>query len=586
MLQKPKVETVEEFPGMRPHYPELPPADSSSSLLDVRAQPSLSSPLQQSKFESPLHVLWRHKWLAVLIAAMILTTIITYVSTLQNIYKAEATVLVERSQFDGVEAEARSRLAVLTERILSYDRLAELIERFQLYPDLRGLAPLEDIVARMRNEIHLQQQESTQRRGKRSVTAFSLSYQGKDPSKIADVTNILTSFYIEENVKDREKKADGRTQFLQKQLDKLLKKLEAQEQAISVFKEAHIGELPEQLSAIIATLERLNDQLRLNSGKLAQANERRTTIIQQMRDSNQNKPEAPVVLDSVQLRLQELYQQLQKLLIDYSEKYPDVIQVRAEIANLERQQLGKPADDANDANPLPSPLPQVDSLKLQLSEVTAEIKALTTEERYLKQSIAHYQARVEAVPRVEQRLQKLQRNYDTTEERYLSLQQQYEEAKMVRTIEQHEQGERFEVLVPATPPKAPIAPKRRQFYLAGLAMSLALGAGVVFLRDKMDSSFHVVEDLRAFSPVPVLVSLPRIDTSVDLRRQRLRFCMKAAAALVLLYGLSVATYAFATGSIPPQLQALWLSLQAYSRQIFFGFGQLFFGSYSGLQMNR
>ncbi|ETX09176.1 Wzz/FepE/Etk N-terminal domain-containing protein [Candidatus Entotheonella palauensis] len=563
---------------MQPRFPELPPpADGSPSrLLDVSAQPAVSPPMRRSKFESPFHVLWRRKWLALFVAAALLTAIVTYVSTLQNVYKAEATVLVERSQFDGVEGEARGRLAVLTQRILSYDRLAELIERFQLYPDLRGLVPLEDIVARMRGEIQLQQQENTQRRGKRSVTAFSLSYQGQNPIKIADVTNTLTDFYIEENVKVREKKADGRTQFLQTQLDKMRSQLEAQEQAISIFKEEHIGELPEQLSAILATLERLNDQLRLNSGKLAQANERRTTLMQQITDSNKAQLDAPVVLDSVQLRLQELYQRLQQLLIDYSSKYPDVIQVRAEIAALERQQAGKLTDGEDDAGTLPVPQPQVDGLKLQLSEVNAEIKALTTEERNLQVSVNHYRRRVAAVPRVERQLQKLQRDYDTKEARYLSLQQQYEEAKMVHTIERHEQGERFEVLVPATPPKAPIAPKRRQFYLAGLVMSFALGAGIVFLRDKMDSSFHVVEDLRAFSPVPVLVSLPRIDTPIDLRRKRWRFCVNMVAALIFLYVLFVSAYTLATGELPLHLQALPFLFRTYLGQT--DFGRIFFGS--------
>ncbi|PON18630.1 hypothetical protein C2W62_06895 [Candidatus Entotheonella serta] len=547
---------------MQPHLPELPPPSaSSSSLLDVRPQPLMGAPMRQTKFESPFHVIWRGKWLALFVAAALLTAIVTYVSTLQNVYKAEATVLVERSQFNGVEGDARNRLVVLTQRILSYDRLAELIERFALYPDLRDLVPLEDIVARMRGEIHLRPQETIQRRGKRSVTAFSLSYQGKDPIKIAGVTNTITDFYIEENVKDREKQAYGRTQFLQVQLEKLLEQLETQEQAISAFKEQHIGELPEQQGAILATVERLNDQLRLNSGKLAQANERRATLTQQLEDSSKEKPEAPVVLTSTQLRLQELYQRLQQLLIDYSEKYPDVIQVRAAIATLERQQMGLPAAGDAGANKVPTQPPQVDSVKLQLNEVNAAIKALTTEEQNLQLSIDHYRSRVEAVPRVERQLQRLQRNYDATEERYLSLQQQYDEAKMVQTIERSEKGERFEVLVPATPPKAPIAPKRRQFYLAGLAMSLALGAGIVFLRDKTDSSFHVVEDLRAFSPVPVLVSLPHIETQADVWRQRRRFCVNAVAALVFLYVLSVSTYTFATGNLPPQLHDIQLSLQ-------------------------
>jgi len=545
-------------------FPELPQtADSSPSLLEVRAQPSMSPPERQSKFESPLHALWRRKWLALFIAAALLTTIVTYVSTLQNIYIAEATVLVERPLIEnGVEGDTQRRLTVLTQQILSYDHLAELIERFQLYPDMRGLVPLEDIVSRMRADVQLQQQESSQRH-QRSVTAFSLSYQGTDPVKIANITNTLTDFYKKANVKSRTKEAGERTQVLQDRLEKNRQQLEAQEQAISIFKEEHIGELPEQLSANLATLERLNDQLRINSGKLAQAKERRTSLIQQQTDSTLIMRDAPVALDKAEIERQELQQRLNNLLGTYTKKHPDVIRVVAQIADLERRQTGQTVASQEGAKQISSPLPQMANLKLQLNEIKAEIKALETEERNLQLSINHYQARVEIAPRIERQLQKLIRTYGITEERYLGIQKDYEKAKMVRAIEQQEHGERFDVLVPATPPKVPIAPKRRQFYLAGLAMSLALGVGVVFLRDKMDSSFHVVEDLRAFSPVPILVSLPRIETQVDLRRKRWRFCLGTAAALIFLYVLSISTYTFATGGLPPQLHTLQLSWQTF-----------------------
>jgi len=73
----------------------------------------------------------------------------------------------------------------------------------------------------------------------------------------------------------------------------------------------------------------------------------------------------------------------------------------------------------------------------------------------------------------------------------------------------------------------------------------------------------VVEELRAFSPVPVLVSLPRIETQADLRRKRWRFCVSTAAALIFLCVLSVSTYTVATGSLPPQWRDLQLSWQTF-----------------------
>ena len=92
---------------------------------------------------------------------------------------------------------------------------------------------------------------------------------------MALVTNTLASFYIEENLKARERQASGTTEFLKAQIAETKKRLDEQERRVSEFKRRYLGELPQQMQANLATLEVLNTQLRLNSDNQVRAAERR-----------------------------------------------------------------------------------------------------------------------------------------------------------------------------------------------------------------------------------------------------------------------------------------------------------------------
>jgi heme/copper-type cytochrome/quinol oxidase subunit 4 len=115
-------------------------------------------------------------------------------------------------------------------------------------------------------------------------------------------------------------------------------------------------------------------------------------------------------------------------------------------------------------------------------------------------------------------------------------------------MEQRQKGEQFRVLDSALPSSAPIGPKRGKLMLLCLAVSLALGAGVVVLAELLDSSFHTSDDLRSYTTVPLLVSIPRILTEADSRRQRWRFRFAALGVFVTLVVVAGSCYIFAYGN--------------------------------------
>src|SRR5205823_14275664 len=146
-------------------------------------------------------------------------------------------------------------------------RLDALIRQFNLYADLRRRVPLEEVIERMRKDIKLELRSVEQTEDRRGATvAFALSYQGRNPETVARVANTLASFYIEENLKARERQAVGTSEFLKVQLAEAKKRLDVQEQVVSEYKKRYMGELPQQTDANLGTVERISSQLLLNSG--------------------------------------------------------------------------------------------------------------------------------------------------------------------------------------------------------------------------------------------------------------------------------------------------------------------------------
>jgi G-rich domain on putative tyrosine kinase len=256
-------------------------------------------------------------------------------------------------------------------------------------------------------------------------------------------------------------------------------------------------------------------------------------------------------------RLAQKKEELAKLRTQFSEKYPDVVQLAAEVALLERELANAKANEPKPGQSSTAPSPPVVAapmtpyslrLKEAISEVQTELKVLKTEEGRLRESIATYQARVENVPRREQEYKELSRDYDSTRELYGSLLKRYEEAQLAESMEQRQKGEQFRVLDPAVPNLQPAAPNRVRLVIMALMASLGLAVGAVLLAEHVDTTFHEVDDLRAFSNVPVLVSIPRIVTRTDLRRRWWRMRLTAMTVLVGLALIVGVSYFIAHGN--------------------------------------
>src|SRR3989449_6763339 len=137
----------------------------------------------------------------------------------------------------------------------------------------------------------------------------------------------------------------------------------------------------------------------------------------------------------------------------------------------------------------------------------------------LRRDINSYQQRIENAPQREQEFKELSRDFETTKELYSSLLKRYEDAQLAESMEQSKQGEQFRILDPAIPTKQPAAPNRFRLVLLGVLLALGGAVAAAVLAEHLDTSFHTHDDLRSFTKVPVLASIPRLVSGADAARQ-------------------------------------------------------------------
>jgi polysaccharide chain length determinant protein (PEP-CTERM system associated) len=528
----------------------------------------------------------RRKWLAIFAFAAVASATATAVLFLPKIYQSTATVLVVGQQVPTdfvrptVTGTLDTRLQTINQEILSRSRLEELINRFDLYPH-RNEVSADSLIERIRRDIEVKP-TGTDRGG--ATIAFTVKYSGRDPQTVALVTNTLASYYIEENMKVRERQATGTAEFLKVQLSQVKGRLETQERHVSDFKRRYLGELPTQLEPNLATLERLNTQFRVNAEKQMRAKEQRQEMARLIEQLNTIQPAAPTpsggprtsqvahtpsAPDPNAVRLYRMKQDLKDMLTRYSPRYPDVIQLQSDIEALERQvqdaarerqaaearaaeaKRQKDAADAAAKDKEQKPAtrdPYVVQMEEALNQLQVEITTLKEEEAKLRADMAIYQQRVDNTPRRDLEFQELSRDYGSTRELYNTLLKRYEEAQLSENLEQRQKGEQFRILEPAVTATAPVAPNRPRLLLAGVGLALGLAVGLVILAEQLDTSFHSVDELRAITSFPVLVSIPRIVTEGDVRRSRWRAALVAAVAVCCLTLVVGASYFVTNGN--------------------------------------
>jgi succinoglycan biosynthesis transport protein ExoP len=558
----------------------------------------------------------RRRWKgAVLILIPVFVIAVIVAMALPPKYMSETTILVEEQQIPReyvrttVTSYVEERLQVITQRVMSRTKLMEIIKELNLYVEMRERATTEEVIEKMREDIKLTtiSADMTDKRSGRSSSgtiAFVLSYEGLNPALVQRVTNVLASLYLEENVKSRSERASNTTEFLQAEADKISKQIDEYESKIAEFKKNHIEELSSDASQ--SALDRLQRDIEQMTLQIRNLEERKLYLISQLSGLEESERVVSGGGGRSAARLEQLRMQLASLLANRSEKHPDVIRLRNEIAQLEgrrpsgqrsslqselnklnselnqlkgkysdkhpdvikkRQEIDKvskklavaPAESYSSSSPVvvsEKPNPAYLALKMQVDALDLEINGLKRAQEETREKIEVYQKRLERAPIIEKEYSALVRDYGTERHRYNEIMAKLMEAKVAQEMEESHQGERFTIIEPAQRPQKPHKPNRPAIIIIGLVIAMGAGFGYAAGREALDRTIKSPDDLGRITGAPLLTVVPFLETELEKRRRKKRTIAFAAAGFAtVIVGLVVLHF-----FIMP-LDIVWIKIQ-------------------------
>jgi uncharacterized protein involved in exopolysaccharide biosynthesis len=516
---------------------------------------------------------------------------------LPPVYLSEATIRLENQQIpeDYVKPTitefAEERIQKISQQVLSRPKLLEIIEKFDLYQNVKNRKTPTELVKAMRENIGIEtvvaEMNNNKNRKASSVTvAFNVSFAGRDPATVQKVTETLANLYLEEDIKNREQMVAGATAFLETELARINDEISRQEKRISDYKREHLRELPSDINynlQAISQLERSMDQADMRVRVLE---EKKLLLGSQLENV---EPLTPVIIEGKDVavnpreRLKELRLELASLKSVYSDKHPDIKKLSREIQKLENEvqnsdasvekikrlnqleiqlasataELGPEHPDVKainheiqilrtQVNNLTSENarakiaeekpdnPAYINLKAQIEGIEMEIGALKEQKASLMNEINTYQKRIESTPHVEKELNSLTRGLENLKGKYVEMSNKLMNAKVVQVMEGKQKGERFSITSAAYLPQKPSKPNRFAILLLGVLIAAGLSSVLVVAQESIDDSIKTSDQLRILTGVPVLSSVSYIVTEQERRSIRLKklgWCVAAICCI-------------------------------------------------------
>lgn len=561
-------------------------------------------PLQQSNdaiLREYIEIFWRRKWWIALPLVLGLVGGYLWYMSRPTFYQSSTLILVEPQRVPAsyvnstVSGTVDDRLRTISQQIMSRTNLSKIVRDYNLYKaedaaqkqsddwwestkhEVKKLlityglwaatTPLASSSAANRDEIS----EGTVERMRRDIDikvtgkeAFSVTYKSQDPQTAMRVANTLALLFIEENLKVRERQAEGTSEFLESQVAEIEKELQKQERALRQFQEQHRGALPAQLDTNLRTLDRLQQELtsindvigKTEMVQLAEqkrAEEERKMLQEILSIANTAPTPTALPVRSSQTRLEALKQELVKLQATFNESYPDVVALKKQIEEFSQsesqapdaqvtpglQALGGSGEIAaaptgsvakTSAAGTTKPLATKDiglmrTSQMQEKAIAAAVAAANEAGRELGvlrarrdkviEQMRQLEKFVAATPANEEKLLELTRDHSTALNSYHALLEKRLNAKVSENLEKKQKGEQFRILDPANFPTTPIRPNLPGSVGMGGALGAGLGAGIVLLLHFFNPVIRKSEDIFAAFGIPLLATIPRYDEALS-----------------------------------------------------------------------
>lgn len=464
---------------------------------------------------------WNRRWYIIMVAWLVSIVGWAWVYTLPDRYEASARVYVDtqtllKPLLSGlmVQPNVEQQIKLMTRALVSRPTLEKVARMTDLDVTAKTPEQMENLLDSLASKIAITDA------GRENL--YTISFQNEKPETAKKVVQALLTIFVESSLGKTRQDLASTQKFIEEQLQQSQQRLVDAEDALKEFKRKHIGMMPGSGGDYYSKLSETAGQLHQAELDLQEATKRHTQLKQQLQDE---EPELAAGADTpvtseLDSRIAALKKNMDQLLLQYTERHPDIVATKRLIAKLEEQKKEERAQQKADPTGSKIQNPVYQQLTISIAEADANVASL-------KARVGEYQRRYDElrkasnmIPQVEQDYTQLMRNYDVYKQNYAALLARRESATMSGEVESKTDTVDFRVIDPPRVPFVPAWPNRPLLISLVPAGGLLAGVAFAFLVSQIRRTVTDRRALRDLTGLPLLGGVTKIETDESRRRKR------------------------------------------------------------------
>jgi len=388
------------------------------------------------------------------------STTITLYADITNIIEPLLKGSAEVTKIDRAE---QAKNVIYTRAILTTAAKSRGLIRKNMTPDQE-----EKVIKDVRNGIVIKSEKNS--------NSFYLSYEARDPDQSFEMLNTIVNEFISYTEKKKRDESSNAYNFIDTQVQSYKHQLELAEEKLKDFNSKNIDGNESQVTGRITQLNADIETLKIS---IEETQSRVVTLQQQLGNEGQYQ-QAKTQVDEMKQRRASLNNQLNQLRLTYQDEYPDIVSIKAQIADLDAL-IGKmqaSGEVYTNSDRVENPL--YEEIRKQLSNAEVDLKSQRRRMDSFQRLLEQEHRRAERVASNQAQFSELTRDYDVTRKVYEEMLQRKEAARLSMTLDQQGQGVSYRIQEPATFPLKPNGLQFIHFALIGPLLGLLIPFGLVF----------------------------------------------------------------------------------------------------------
>lgn len=371
---------------------------------------------------------------------------------------------------------------------------------------------------------------------------IKIEYSDDDPERALLITDKLAELFIQESVVEKADESRAAFDFIEQQAQIYHEKLARTEQQLKELRSENLearagteGEVTARINTLQTYIERTNQELR-------EAEIQAAALEKQI--SGEVETTAVATRESqFRARMGELQAKLDTLRLSYHDTYPDIIQIKQQMSDLnariEEERVRREANRRNgrvesDQAALNNPVYQL--MRRQLSEAQIKIESLKARIAHSQRQLQQEMARGRLLHSTDARLAELTREYQVNRDIFQDLLRRRENARVSMNLDQERQGPMLRVQEPPTLPVQPSGLRFLHFVLGGVLLGIGIPIALAVARLNLDPRIRFASTIASRYKVPVVAVVPHHWSPQEMRGLRIEIGMLALVVVSTVAG--------------------------------------------------